>query len=71
MSDTRPIVGPAIPYGEQLREVRREIALRKRVYPRWIEQGKVSKQGADRKIAIMEAVAETLVPLAKAEELQL
>ncbi|WP_412508779.1 hypothetical protein [Roseovarius sp. SYSU LYC5161] len=38
--------------------VRREIRQRRRVYPRLIEQGKMSQADADREIAIMEAIAD-------------
>lgn len=48
----------------QLAEVEREIALRRRVYPRFIKNGQLSPAAADRQIAIMEAVAHTLRRLA-------
>ena len=60
-----------IPLQEQLAEVRREIALRERVYPRWISQGKLEPTKAQRKLATLRAVADTLARLAKAEELPL
>lgn len=44
----------------QRAEIEREIALRRRVYPRWTEAGKMSHAAADRQIAVMEAVLETL-----------
>ena len=59
---------PTIPYEVQLREVRREIAMRRRVYAGQVENRRMTQAEADHKIAVMEAVAETLVPLAKAEE---
>ena len=49
-----------IPVTAQLAEVEREIALRRRVYPRWIQAGRLSQTAADRQIATMEAVAATL-----------
>lgn len=45
---------------EMQAEVEREIALRRRVYPRWVEQGKLKLDRAERQIAVMEAVAELL-----------
>ena len=36
----------------------RESGLRKRVYPRLIEQGKLTKEKADRELAIMESIVE-------------
>jgi hypothetical protein len=50
----------AISYGEQLACVERELTMRRRVYPRWIEAGKMTKAKADAEIRAMEAVAETL-----------
>lgn len=44
----------------QVKEIEREIALRRRVYPRWTEAGKLSQAAAERQIAVMEAVAATL-----------
>ena len=45
---------------EQIREIAREIELRKRVYPRWVEDGRYTQVEADHKIAVMEAVLATL-----------
>jgi hypothetical protein len=58
-----------ISYAEQLASVEREIAMRKRVYPRWVEAGKMTKSKADAEIRIMEAVAETLRGLELREKL--
>jgi hypothetical protein len=49
----------------QLAEVEREVALRRRVYPRWVADGRMKQAAADRQIATMEAVAETLRRLPK------
>jgi hypothetical protein len=35
----------------------REARLRRRVYPRWVQSGKMTQRQADREIAIMEAIA--------------
>ncbi|MBP6444807.1 MAG: hypothetical protein KA267_12340 [Gemmatimonadales bacterium] len=35
----------------------RELAMRKRVYPRWVSAGKMTQAAADREIAAMEAIA--------------
>ena len=40
---------------EMTDEVRREIKMRERVYPRWIENGKMSKYEADLQILKMRA----------------
>jgi hypothetical protein len=42
---------------EMLAEVEREIALRRRVYPRWVEAGKLKLDRAERQILVLEAVA--------------
>jgi hypothetical protein len=39
------------------REVLRELAMRRRLYPRWIEKGTMTAKDAARQIAIMEAIA--------------
>ena len=49
-----------ISLARQLAEVEREIALRRRVYPRFIKSGQLSPKAAERQIDIMEAVADTL-----------
>lgn len=40
--------------------VRREISMRRRVYPRWVSTGKMTQDEADRQISTMEAVQATL-----------
>ena len=52
---------------EQIRCVGREIGLRKNVYPKFIASKRMTQADADREIAAMEAVYETLKRL-KAEE---
>lgn len=49
-----------IPLVVQLREVEREVALRRRVYPRWITEGRLTREAATRQVETMEAVAATL-----------
>ena len=36
----------------------RELKMRRRVYPRWVEEGKLSEGRATHEIACMEAIAE-------------
>lgn len=50
---------------DQIACVRREIAMRRRVYPRWVENGKMKQSQSDREIAVMEAVLTTLEYLRK------
>lgn len=46
----------------------REGQLRRRVYPRWVQNGRMTQAKADAEIAAMEAAAETLRNLAAAEQ---
>lgn len=54
---------------DQIREVKREIALRKRVYPMQIEAGKMADWQAEAPLGKMESVLKTL-ERAKANETQ-
>jgi hypothetical protein len=54
---------------EKHREAMREVEQRKRVYNRLIDEGKMRKQDADRKIAIMEEIADEYKELADMERL--
>lgn len=47
---------------DMLDELRRELALRQRLYPAWIAKGTLAKPKADRQIAVLKAV------IAKIEE---
>jgi len=58
-----------IPYSEQLKEARREIAKRERVYPRFVAERKMSQKEADHHLELMRAIAGTLAELAKSEDL--
>ncbi len=55
--------------GEQIKAVEREIAMRRRVYPRWVSGGKMTQTKADAEIAAMEAVRETLRAVDERERL--
>ena len=46
---------------DQIRCVKREIGMRKRVYPRWVESKKMTEAKSAEEIASMEAVLETLL----------
>jgi hypothetical protein len=52
-----------IPLDDQIREVERELGARRHVYPRLIDSGKLTRQKADRQMAVMAAVAATLKAL--------
>ena len=45
----------------QIACVEREIAMRERVYPRWVEAGKMKQKDADDELAAMHAVLTTLL----------
>ncbi len=47
---------PAITLDDCKRCVTRELAMRRKVYPRWTAAGKMTKGDADREIAVMEEV---------------
>jgi len=49
---------------EQIACVERELALRRRVYPRWVEQGRMAEAKAAHEIGCMEAALDTLRGLA-------
>lgn len=52
---------------DQIACARRELALRKNCYPNWIQKGRLRRENADREIAAMSAILETLEKV-KAEE---
>ena len=55
---------------EKATEARRETELRKRVYPRFVGEGKISGKAADRQIAIMDEIAADYEQIAEADEMQ-
>lgn len=50
----------SVPIHEQIKCVEREIALRRSVYARRVSSGSMTQDAADREIATMEAVLDTL-----------
>ncbi len=60
------LFGGALPItlAAQITEIEREIKVRRRVYPRFVQNGQISQAAADRQLAVMEAVADTLRGLA-------
>jgi len=54
-----------IDHAAQLEEVRRELALREKVYPRWIENGRLSADAAQRQIVVLKAVLVSLHDVTK------
>lgn len=45
---------------EQIKGVRREIDYRKRLYPKWVADGRMKQKEADYQIELMEYVVNTL-----------
>lgn len=58
---------PEIPLSDQIACVKREIATRQRVYPRWVSEGKMPQAAADRETNTMLAVLATLERLQNLE----
>lgn len=56
---------------DQIAELKRELALRRRVYPRWVENGKLSYEMSTHRIGAMQAAVETLEKLQAKESLEL
>lgn len=57
-----------IPLVDQIAEVRRELALRDRVYPHMVASGKLDQEEADQHKARMQGVLNTLLWLQKNED---
>lgn len=45
---------------DQIAEVKRELGQRRRLYPRWVGEGRITKEGADRALSRMEAALATI-----------
>ena len=54
---------------DQIKAVEREIGMRRRVYPNWVASKRMSQEKADKEIAAMEAVLETLKKVQKQGQL--
>lgn len=54
---------------EQLACAKREVGMRKRVYGRWVEAGRMTQAKADAETAAMEAIVATREQLERAERL--
>jgi len=51
---------PTVSIDEQIAAVRRELAMRRNVYRKWVTGGRMKQEVADKEIAAMEAVLATL-----------
>jgi hypothetical protein len=59
-AEAREEAAPVVLLVDQIKALRREIALRERVYPKWIGSGRMKKPQADAEIAAMKAAHNTL-----------
>lgn len=53
----------SVPLERQVACLRREVTMRRHVYPRWVSSGKMTQVQADREIIVMEAAQATLEQL--------
>jgi len=67
MSDLFGGLPDSVSLERQVEAVRRELSMRRRVYPRWVENGKMTERQAAEEISVMEAV---LLTLANVQALQ-
>lgn len=54
----------------KMHEAQREVAMRRRVYPRWVEAGRMNQANADRQIEVMQEIATDYEALAAKENPQ-
>lgn len=45
---------------DEIQELERELAIRRRVFPRWVSDGRITQAKADRQIAVMASAIESL-----------
>lgn len=64
MSEAAPIT-----LDEMIACAEREVRMRKRVYPRWVEHGRMTPQAANRETRTMEAILAELEKLKQGERL--
>lgn len=50
-----------IPITDQISELKRELAMRERVYPEWVQRGKIKRSDANAQYLRMKAALQTLV----------
>jgi hypothetical protein len=52
-----------VPLSDQIKCAKRELALRRSAYPKWVQSGRMKRETADYEIAAMEAVLASLEAL--------
>lgn len=55
---------------EKIKEIERELKMRKRVFPTWVLQGRIKQEIADKRIKIMEEILMDYQEKAKQENKQ-
>lgn len=56
---------------EKIKEIERELKMRKKVFPRWVLQGRIKQEAADKRIKIMEEIVKDYQEKAKEEDKQM
>jgi hypothetical protein len=56
MFGEKPAAAPRIPLRDKVHELKRELEYRRNAYPKLIEQGRLSEEGAARQLAALESV---------------
>lgn len=56
---------------EKYKEVERELKMRKNVFPRWVLQGRIKQEVADKRIQIMEEILKDYEQKLKGEDKQI
>jgi hypothetical protein len=46
--------------GEMVAELRRELAVRRSLYPGWVEDGRLSRRSAERRMKVLAAILKAL-----------
>jgi hypothetical protein len=59
-TDDQPLREPAT-FDDMIACVRRELALRKRCYPKWVGEDRMSQQHAEHELACMQAIHDHLM----------
>lgn len=62
----RKILAQSITVDQQIACVRRELAMRRNVYPKWVANGRMTQQAAEKEMAGMQAVHDTLSRMVEA-----
>jgi hypothetical protein len=62
-----PEASAAVSIEDQVACAERELKMRERVYPRWVGEGRMSQDKADKEIAAMRAIIATLQALPKTQ----